>query len=183
MRIGNQVSQQTLLNLGRHFTVPKEDWPVLCARLEQLLGEQESLLPVESEIEKLAQRYVARLINSKKEALTQDKKAAITYQAVDVDSLEMVRPRCAGVEHAGLVALSWLGIPDILASAGFNGIQRAMAMGVIIGRMAHPASELGMWCWLRNNKATGELLDADFEGIPVMRLYYRVSDLLIQKRG
>jgi len=181
-RTGNQVRQQTLLNLGSHFTLPKTDWPLLCTRLEHLLCGQASLLPVDAAIEKLAQRYAARLITVKTESVTvEDKKVTVTYQSVDVASLEMVRPRSVGVEHAGLSALSWLGIPEILTSVGMNGIQRAVALGSIIGRMANPASELGTWNWLKDHSATGELLDVDFEGMPLMRLY-RVSDLLIRKR-
>jgi len=51
-----------------------------------------------------------------------------------------------------------------LASAGFSSIQRIVAMRVIIGRMAHPVSELWTWRWLRNNSTAGELLDTDFDG-------------------
>jgi len=181
-RTGNQVRQQTVLNLGSHFTLPKEDWPLLCTRLEHLLCGQASLLPVAPGIEKLAQRYAALLVTRQKESLTTvEKNAAVTYQPVDIDSLEMVRPRSVGVEHAGLAALSWLGIPGILESVGMNGIQRAVVMGSIIGRMAHPASERGTWNWLKDQSATGELLDVDFEGIPLMS-FYRVSDLLIRRR-
>ena len=109
------------------------------------------------------------------------KKIPVIYQSVDVDSLEMVHPRSIGVEHAGLTALSWLGIPEILESAGLNGIQRAVAMGSIIGRMAHPTSDRGTGNWLKNNSDLSELLDVDFEGISLMSLY-RASDLLIRKQ-
>lgn len=181
-RTGNQVRQQTVLNLGSHFTLPKEDWPLLCTRLEHLLCGQASLLPVEPGIEKLAQRYAALLVTRQKESLTTvEKKVAVTYQPVDIDSLEMVRPRSVGIEHTGLAALSWLGIPEILESVGLNGIQRAVAIGSIIGRMARPSSERGTWNWLKDQSATGELLDVDFEGIPLMS-FYRVSDLLIRRR-
>jgi hypothetical protein len=30
-RVGKQVRQITLLNLGRHFDLPQYDWPRLCA--------------------------------------------------------------------------------------------------------------------------------------------------------
>lgn len=180
-RIGNQVRQQTILNLGSNFLLPKEQWPLLCTRLEQLLSGQTSLLPIDADIEKLAQRYAARLVTSQQLAYSEDKED-ITYQPVDVDSLEMLRPRSVGVEHGGLTALSWLGMPEILESVGMNGIQRAVAIGGIIGRMANPASELGTWNWLKDKSAIGELLDVDFEGIPLMRLY-RVSDILIRRRA
>ena len=180
-RIGNQVRQQTILNLGSHFLLSKEQWPLLCTRLEQLLSGQTSLLPVDAAIEKLAQRYAARLITSQQPVNSEDKEGIITYQPVDVDSLEMLRPRSVGVEYAGLAALSWLGIPEVLESIGMNGVQRAVAIGSIIGKMANPTSERGTWNWLKDNSAVGELLDVDFEGMPLMRLY-RVSDILIRRR-
>jgi len=178
-RTGNQVRQQTMLNLGSHFLLPKEKWPLLCTRLEQLLSGQTSLLPVDTAIEMLAQRYAALLI-TKQQDVPEDKKDTL-YQPVDVESLEMVHPRSVGVEHVGITALSWLGLPEILQSAGMNGVQLALAMGSIIGRMASPTSELGTWNWLKDNSAIGELLDVDFAGIPLMRLY-RVSDMLIRRR-
>ena len=46
-RVGGKVRQVTLLNLGRHFPVPQDEWPSLCSRIEQLTCGQASLLPVE----------------------------------------------------------------------------------------------------------------------------------------
>jgi transposase len=81
----------------------------------------------------------------------------------------------------GLEILRLLGVPEILASVGFNGIQQAAALGCIIGRMAAPGSELVTWQWLTERSALGELLDVDYETMSLMRLY-RTSDLLIRNR-
>jgi transposase len=105
----------------------------------------------------------------------------VEYQEVDVNSLELVRPRSVGVEHAGLAALSWLELDDVLESVGMNAGQRACALGGIIGRMACPGSELATWRWLRSRSAFGELVDVDFEGVPLMSLY-RASDHLVRNR-
>ena len=63
-RMGGKVRQITVLNLGRHFPVKQEDWPLLCCRIEQLLHSQESLLASDEpvHIERAAQRYVRQLI-------------------------------------------------------------------------------------------------------------------------
>jgi transposase len=103
------------------------------------------------------------------------------YHEVDVDSLELVRPRSIGVEHAGLAALNWLELPRILEQVGLNGKQQAAVIGNVIGRMAAPASELATWGWLRERSGLGELLDVDFEAMPLMSLY-RASDLLVKHR-
>jgi hypothetical protein len=80
-----------------------------------------------------------------------------------------------------VAAFDWLGIDRILFDLGFNGVQRAAVAASLIGRMAAPGSELATWRWLRTQSALGELLDVDFEAMPLMRLY-RVSDLLVRHR-
>src|SRR5664279_5154942 len=65
-RIGKQVRQRTLLNLGRGFTLAKDEWPLLCTRIEQLISGQGSLLPESPAIEVLAGRYAARLVAASK---------------------------------------------------------------------------------------------------------------------
>jgi len=189
VRIGKQVRQCTRLNLGRHFSLPKAEWPVLCTRLESLLSGQQDLTPVavSQHIEVLAQRYYSQLVTRKSEAsaldsdIASDKSAASDYQEVDVQSLELVQPRSVGVEHAGLQALIKLGLPEILERVGLNGIQRSCALGSIIGRMAAPGSELSTWNWLRERSSLGELLEVDFEGVALSQLY-RASDLLVRHR-
>ncbi len=188
-RVAKQVRQRTLLNLGRHFSLPKDEWPLLCGRIEFLLSGQRELVPepVSPAIEALAQRYAARLVVAHKPVVgknvapTDPAAGGADYQEVDVNSLEQIRPRSVGVEHVGLEALSLLGLPEILESVGLNGIQRNCALGSIIGRIASPGSELATWHWLQEKSAVGELLDVDFEGVPLMRLY-RVSDLLVRHR-
>ncbi len=64
VRTGGKVRQQTLLNLGKNFDLAKELWPQLCARIEQILAGQLSLIPEDPAVEKLAQRYAARLVMS-----------------------------------------------------------------------------------------------------------------------
>src|SRR5471030_3248750 len=61
-RTGRQVRQITLLNLGRQFDLPQNDWPRLCARIDALLAGQAGMLAEPAAIEALAQRYAARLI-------------------------------------------------------------------------------------------------------------------------
>lgn len=180
-RIGSKVRQRTLLNLGRNFSLPKQQWPVLCARIDQILSGQDSLLSESPEIEMLAQRYAAQLVVRSTPVPPPQETVATTYDEVDVASLELVRPRSVGVEHVGVTALSWLQVPQILEAAGLNGVQRAAALGSIIGRMASPGSELATWRWLCERSALGELLEVDFEAMPLMRLY-RASDLLVKHR-
>jgi len=63
-RIAGKVRQITILNLGRHFPILQDHWPVLCSRIEQLLAPQSLLCALDcpEHIERAAQRYVAQLI-------------------------------------------------------------------------------------------------------------------------
>ena len=197
-RIGKQVRQITLLNLGRQFDLPQSDWPRLCARIEALLAGQAGMLAEPEAIETLAQRYAARLIIAGPGPATpepappagspgpsglpaQSTAPDPVFAEVDIASLQLIQPRSTGVEAAGLAAMEWLGIDAILSGLGFNGIQRAAVAGSLIGRMAAPGSELATWRWPGERSALGELLGVNFDTMPLMQLY-RTSDLLVRHR-
>jgi hypothetical protein len=195
-RIGGKVRQITVLNLGRHFPIKQEDWPLLCRRIEQLLQPQEILLPLACSevIERTAQRYVGQLI-ARSSLPDQTAHADPTpadaappahpapdYQEVDIDSLQQTQPRSVGVEQVALHALSQLGFIKMLTELGINGVMRAAILGNLVGRMAQPASERATWHWLQTQSALGELIDVDFAGLSHMRLY-RASDILLHHRA
>jgi len=183
------VRQVTLLNLGRHFDLPRPDWPRLCARIETLLAPQPGLLAEAKPIETLAQRYAARLTAGRPAGRAATPRAGSSIPAeppadfaeVDVTSLQLTRPRSVGVEAVGLAAIGWIGLTPVLQSRGFNGVQRAAVTASLIARMAAPGSELTTWRWVRKRSALGERVDTDFEAMPLVRLY-RVSDLLLRHR-
>jgi len=105
-RIGHRVRQVTLLNLGRHFPVPPQDWSSLCPRIEQILSGQSALLPLEPALEKLAQHYAAQLLLRQGQRVKASRRQPAvnvgrSFIEVDADSLEVLEPRSAGVEHAG----------------------------------------------------------------------------------
>lgn len=190
VRTGGVVKQTTLLNLGSHFDVPQEDWPALAARIDALLRGQEALhlAALPEAVETVAQRCAAQLIALR--AMEKPGEAPVgaaapdqveRFQEVDLDSIEMVRPRSVGVEHAALHAMRQCGFQEKLAELGFNRPQIAAAVGSIIGRMAQPGSELATHAWLGQRSALGELIDFDFETLDLNRLY-RVSDALYKHR-
>jgi hypothetical protein len=185
-RVGGKVKQRTLLNLGRHFTLPREQWSELSARIEQLLDRRRGkrlLLELElsEELERQAQRYVAQIVVKRGKAPAEAPTPAGDVQTVDLDSLELVRPRSIGVEHAALSAMISLGLLDKLSELGFNRHQLAAAVGNIIGRMAAPGSEAATHQWLQQRSGLGDLLCYDYEGMSADRLY-QASDLLWQHR-
>ena len=190
-RVGDKVRQRTLLNLGSHFPIQRDHWRTLCQRIQRLLDPQPDLLPIECdpEIEAEAQRIGERLLcdgvpltdpapgpdPSQQASLQPD------FQSVDVDSLQLARPRSVGVEHAALWAADQLGLPGLLQQLGLSGPQRHAALGLLVGRVAAPASELATWTWLRERSGLGELLGGDFETMGLSALY-RAGDRLLQHR-
>ena len=194
-RVGGAVKQTTLLNLGSHFDLPQHEWPALAQRIDELLRGQRSLLnaTLSDAGQALAQRYAAQLIALQPSAASITASAAASaaakaeageagrYQEVDLDSLELVRPRSVGVEHAALSVMRQCGLEDKLRELGLNRPQIAAALGNIIGRIVHPGSELATHAWLAQRSALGELIGFDFEAMDLNRLY-RASDALYKHR-
>ena len=136
------------------MTCPQSQWQALSSRIAQLLSTQTSLLSIELEesLEILAQRYAAQIIVSCSTS-TED---SVNFEAVDITSLELVRPRRIGIEQLALHAVKQLTLDDKLKSLGFNQKQVAAALGNIIARMAAPASELATYYWLQTQSGLGE---------------------------
>ncbi|MFZ0254871.1 MAG: hypothetical protein WAN46_04315 [Gammaproteobacteria bacterium] len=95
VRLEGGVRQRTLLNLGRHFDVPREQWGLLAQRIEQLLSQQNPWLASEldPQWEQAAQRYAALVVRAKARFNENQAPEEADFQAVDVNSLELVRPR------------------------------------------------------------------------------------------
>jgi len=53
------------------------------------------------------------------------------FREIDVNNVELIRPRSVGTEHVSLHALEELGLPKILEDAGFNGPQKNERMNKI----------------------------------------------------
>lgn len=193
-RVGGKVRQVTLLNLGRHFLLPKERWPQACTRIEQLLCGQQDLMGTEviETVERCAQHCFARLVtqstgpnSSRATAGPSDSPDSSgsppAFVEVDPDSLELTQPRSIGVEHVGLAAMRELAFEPLLESVGINGVMRTAIVGSIIARMAAPGSELASHRWLTGTSGLGDLLDVDLAALPLSRLY-RASDVLMKHR-
>jgi transposase len=199
-RIAGKVKQVTLLNLGRHFAVEQSLWPALCMRIDELLAGQASWvdLNLPKAAAKEAERISAQLqlhqapvvsatpapaeTGPEANAKTETEAVPTTeVHAVDVNSLELVRPRSVGIEHIGVWAMRQVGFVELLLELGLSSPIRAAILGVIIGRMAAPGSELATHRWLGQQSSLGELLDIDFGRMPLMTLY-RASDALMKHR-
>ena len=182
-RVSGKVRQQTLLNLGRHFSIPRDQWPLLCRRLDQILtGQLPLLAEVSTPLEEEAQRMAERLLQGEADVMGAGGEVpSEDLQTVEVDSVELMRPRSVGVEQVGWWALEQLGVGDLLEALGLNGPMRAAAMGAMVGRLARPGSERATWGWLSRRSGLGELLGFDYETLSLMQMY-RASDALMKHR-
>jgi len=189
VRQGKQVKQRTLLNLGKDFAIDSEHWPLLTARIEQVLEGSE---PYQQELfhladdltqllEALAQRYSALIVAK----LAQPVDAASPepdYHTVDINHVEALQARSIGVETLAWHAVLQLQLDQKLTSLGFNKVELAAAVGSIIGRVASPGSELHTHDWLQSRSALGELLDHDYGNTSLTRLY-TISDKLLKHQA
>lgn len=154
------------------------------AAYECLVGGQADLRPVNLEPvwEEAAQRYAAQLIRIRASVENGRTGEAPDYHSVDLDSVELLRPRSVGIEQVALAALRQVGLDRKLAALGFNGPQQAAAIGTLVARMAAPGSELATYQWLQERSVLGELIDFDCSGLDLMALY-RISDQLLKHKA
>lgn len=182
-RTGDKVRQRTRLNLGAHFAVEKAHWWLLCQCIDERLNGQSgwSLETIPAGVEAEAERIAAQLLGQQRPELSQTNAATDAIQSVYVDSMTLVRPRSVAVEQMGLWAMARVDFTALLGDCGFNGSQRAAALGTIIARMAAPGSEQATYRWLGSRSGLGELLDFDYEAMSDQALY-RVADQLYRHR-
>jgi transposase len=192
-RSAGRVRQHTLLNLGSGFSPPRESWPEICQRVEQLLAGQQEMLPcdtaIEEQAESIAQQLLHRyspdeLLNLQRGSASKEDHPPVpspAMQGVDLNSVEVRDPRSVGGEGLALSAIEAVGLPTLLEQLDFNRNQLHAAIGNIVGRMVQPGSELSTHEWLQSRSALGELLSFEYEKMGLSALY-RASDLLWSHR-
>ncbi|MGH8550379.1 MAG: IS1634 family transposase [Methylococcales bacterium] len=164
--------------MGGTSSCPRRSGP-FCARLEQLLSNQETLLPVDlpERVESLARKLAGHLLARAPAAAAEP-----DYAEVDVNSLQVTQPRSVGVDFRPL-RLVQLGLASVLAGLEINAITRAMILAQIVGRMAHPVSELSTWNWLNDTSALGELLGLSLVAEGSLMRLVRAADVLIKLKA
>ena len=185
VRLGKQVKQRTLLNLGKDFAIDSEHWPLLTARIEQLLegsDHQQELFHLTDDLTQLleasAQRFSA-LIVAKLAQPVEATSLESDYHCVDINHVEALQARSIGVETLAWHAMMQLQMDQKLTALGFSKVELAAAVGNIIGRVVSPGSELHTHDWLQSRSALGELFDHDYGNTSLTRLY-TISDKLLK---
>jgi len=160
--------QRFLLNLGK-LTLPKEEWPLLAKRIEDLVRGQRNFFSGSAEIEKLASHYAQKFLR-KYEAKYEESDEK-KYELIDLDSLENHHVRTVGAEYVSLSYFKKLRIGQCLRECGFTEREVEVATLLIIGRMVSPGSERHIYHWGKNISALDDLLGTNFSELSLNTLY------------
>jgi transposase len=181
--------QRTMLNLGRDFTLPEDQWKDLANRIEEIVTGQAPLFVYSAEIEDLANRYSRRITGDCRRPVLQEKASssaagveAPDYHRVDIETVDSEHARTVGAEHVVYETIRELGLDEKFRDLGFNKPAVDAAIGVIAARLIAPASERSTHGWLQDMTALDDLLGADFGNLSQDRVY-KTADMLLRRRS
>lgn len=183
VRVGDKVRQETLLNLGVDYAVPKGQWRDVVLVTEVLLAGRRPMLPVPAEVEAAAEDLVHRLrARGLAPAAPERRGRERAVATVDLDTLEHDDTRTVGGERVCLAGLSELGFGELLHEQGVRGRDARVAVALVVAKMLHPSSEREALRWLREDSAALELLDLDRGKALSLQKLYRTGDVLWRHR-
>ncbi len=143
-------------------------------------------LSLDDDLEVAAQRYAALVLQKLSSPVAgtalPNNISSPDYHTVDVNQIDLFKPRSVGAETLSLQALTQLKLDDKLRALGFNEKDLSAAIGSIVGRMLHPGSERETHRWLQQNSALDELIGHDHNTLSLDRLY-QVADKLFKNKS
>jgi hypothetical protein len=163
--------QRFLLALGK-LELPKEEWPLLAKRINEIVHGQERIFCDKPEIERLANQYAQALLRKYE---TEYDDTPPDFQKVDINSTITSEQRTIGAEHTALCFLKKLGLDQLFFELGLSQRETHVAELLIVGRLVHPTSERGTHLWAQNVSGLADLLETEFQHLSLNTLY-EVSD-------
>jgi len=175
--------QRVLLNLGSNLDIEDDKLLQLSDLIEDKIKGKIKLFNAETELEKYAEHYANLLIEKriKEEGQEIKEEDSERIAKVDINSTENKLFKTIGPEHAVLSEINRYGLLDKLRDMGLSKVQAERAIGLIVGRAVHPASERETARWLRNNSGLDQLLDTDFSEVSDNTLH-RAADKLWENK-
>jgi len=173
--------QRDLLNMGVDFDLHKEQWKDLANCIEETLTGQKHLIDYPEKVRGLAGKYARKIIREQASIVEEGEYIAPAYATIDLNSVDSEDARRVGAEYVVYETIKELQIDQQLRELGFNTDQLTAALGVIAGRIIAPGSERATHHWLQNVSALDELMEADFSGLSLDRVY-KVSDQLLKHK-
>jgi len=187
-RIDNKVRHRNILNVGKLENIRKEDFKLLCDRIEQKVKGLNPLFSnIPDHIEKEAETLYRRILN---ERLLDCKVAAVSpakdetseeventdIRKVDVNSIIHDDSRTFGGEWLSKQMLDSSGLSGFLSQNIRNEVLEKRIETEIISRMIHPSSELETSRWIAGESSLCELLS--LQKAPDHRQLYKAARVL-----
>jgi transposase len=166
--------QRVLLSLGS-CNIDEHLWSFIALEIENKLNGVISLFPPPEEVQNWVNQIIAKL----------ERKDIVSYAAqknisesisVDPKQLSHRNTRELGPCLAGLHAWNTLGMPELLASLGFTGVQQKRAAISVLNRLVDPSAEHAIPDWAKTT-ALGDLLGANTDDLNEDQ-FYRIADKL-----
>jgi len=160
--------QRTICSLGSLEPASAEHWRALAHKLDSALQGQQSLPPVDSEIQPLRAKAIPQ---AQKMA-----RASTSVIVVEPDSIQMEEGREAGPVHVGHQIWNQLGMNAILQRAGLSRRACLLSEVMTLNRLIFPLSEHAMPDWIRRT-ALGDILQQNFSALEDETLYRNLDRL------
>jgi len=174
--------QRTIMHLGT-LSLPKSDWKILAAILEQrILGQQQLFEGIDADItgiaDQLLRSFEYQKLHTDKTVVTPPVEDVVT---ADLNTVTISDNRSLGAELVAHDTWGRLGIDKILSECGFNVKQQALAQAVVVGRLINPGSELSTINWLKKQSSLIEFFEEDISKTG-KDAFYEIADKLLVKR-
>ena len=174
--------QRIIMHLGT-LKLPKSDWKILAAILEQrILGQQQLFEGIDVAItefaDQLLRSFQYQKLHSDKTIVTPAAEDVVT---ADLSTLAISDSRSLGAELVAHDTWGRLGIDKILSECGFNVKQQTLAQAVVVGRLINPGSELSTINWLKKQSSLIEFFAEDISNTG-KDAFYEIADKLLAKR-
>ena len=190
-RIDDRVRHRNILNIGKLENIRKEDFKLLCDRIEQKVRGINMLFSnLPENIEKEAEFLYRRILNEKLLDCTtasacpdiKDNPENPDIQKVDINSISNEDSRSFGGEWLSKQMLDSCGLSHFLSQSIDNEDMEKFISAEIISRMIHPSSELETSRWIENDSSLCEILS--LQKTPDHRkLYEAARRLYAQKKN
>jgi hypothetical protein len=191
-RIDNKVRHRNILNVGKLENIRKEDFKLLCDRIEQKVkGVNPLFSNLPDNVEKEAEFIYRRILNEKLLDCTvntvspsideeSEELENPDVRKVDINSIVHEDSRTFGGEWLSKQMLDGCGLSDFLSqNTGNEEMEKLMAVE-IISRMIHPSSELETSRWIESESSLCEILS--LSKTPTHRKLYEAARRLYSQK-
>ena len=166
-RIDNKVRHRNILNVGKLESIRREDFKMLCDRIEQKVkGVNPLFSSISANVEKEAEFIYQRILQEKLLDCTvptvspfvETESENRDIRPVDINSIENEDSRTFGGEWLSKQMLDDCGLSNFLSqNIGNEDVEKLIELEVI-SRMIHPSSELETSRWVESESSSREIL-------------------------